>query len=47
MVLAASAALRLAAEWLRQALPVLVPVSIVALVGFLGYRLWGRRHNTW
>lgn len=45
-VLAVSLALRLAAEWLREALPVLVPVAIVVAVG-IGLWQWRSRSRGW
>lgn len=47
MVLAACAALKLAAEWLVQALPVLIPVALVLLVAYVGLQLWQRRRDGW
>jgi len=47
MVLAACAALKLAAEWLAQALPVLIPVALVLLVAYVGLQLWQRRRDGW
>jgi len=47
MVLAACAALKLAAEWLAQALPVLIPVALVVLVAYVGLQLWQRRRDGW
>ncbi len=46
MVLAAAYALHLAADLLREALPVLVPVGLVVLIG-VGIWQWRTRPRGW
>ncbi|MGY1651768.1 hypothetical protein [Geodermatophilus sp. SYSU D01119] len=46
MVLVVSAALNLAAELLREALPVLIPTAIVVLMGY-GIWHWRTRARGW
>jgi len=46
-VLAASAALKWAAQLLREALPVLFPIAIVGLLAVGGWRLHRRHFDNW
>lgn len=46
-VLAACWALNWAAELIREALPVLIPVAVVALVGTIAWRWWRTQNRSW
>jgi Flp pilus assembly protein TadB len=46
-VLAVCLALKLAAEWLLDALPVLLPALVVVLIAVVVWRWWSGRSRGW